>query len=60
MNRTKKKVHQKIELTFNFTREIPVKKVSSILQKKSLSNLFGIKKVNPEVRPKNRLIIVNF
>ena len=25
MNRTKKKVHQKIEITFNFTKEIPLK-----------------------------------
>merc|ERR1711997_78341 len=25
MNRTKKKVHQKIQITFNFTREIPLK-----------------------------------
>ena len=25
MNRTKKKVHQKIEITFNFTQEIPLK-----------------------------------
>ena len=37
MNRTKKKVHQKIELTFSFTKEIPLK----IIRNK--------KKINPEI-----------
>ena len=32
--------HQKIELTFNFTIEIPIKKLFSILQMKFLYNLF--------------------
>ena len=40
LNQTKKKVHQKIELTFNFTKEIHVK----IIRNKKKSTLkFGLK-----------------
>ena len=40
MNRTKKKVHQKIELIFSFTKEIPLK----IIRNKKKSTLkFGLK-----------------
>ena len=40
MNRNKKKGHQKIELTFSFTKEIPLK----IIRNKKKSTLkFGLK-----------------